>query len=111
MQFSMKEKKGVTVITIEGKMIGGPDAALLSEKLHELIEKGQKRFVVNMEKVDWMNSSGLGILIGGLTTVRNHQGDFKLCCLGKKPKELLEITKLNKVFSIHAQEDEAIVDF
>jgi anti-sigma B factor antagonist len=111
MQFNLKEKKGVVVLTIEGKMIGGPDATLLSEKLHELIEKGQKRFVVNMEKVDWMNSSGLGILIGGLTAVRNHGGDFKLCCLGKKPGELLEITKLDRVFSIHAQEDEAIVDF
>jgi anti-sigma B factor antagonist len=111
MTFDFKEKGGVLVITMEGKMIGGPDATHLSQKLHELIEKGQKRFVVNMDKVDWMNSSGLGILIGGLTTVRNHGGDFKLCRLGKKPRELLEITKLDRVFSIHDQEEEAIVDF
>jgi len=111
MQFTMKEKNGVIVLTIEGKMVGGPDATLLSEKLHELIEKGQKRFVVDMSHVDWMNSSGLGILIGGLTTVRNHGGDFKLCRLGKKPRELLEITKLDRVFSIHDTEETAIADF
>jgi len=111
MKFDFKEKSGVLIISVEGKMVGGPDATLLSEKLHELIEQGQKRFVVNMEKVDWMNSSGLGILIGGLTTVRNHGGDFRLCRLGKKTKELLEITKLDRVFHVYDSEEDAIVHF
>ncbi len=111
MKVTLKEKSGILIISVEGKMVGGPDATLLSEKLHELIEKGQKRFVVNMEKVDWMNSSGLGILIGGLTTVRNHGGDFGLCRLGKKTKELLEMTKLDRVFRVYDSEEEAIVHF
>lgn len=111
MKFELKEKSRVMVLAIEGKMVGGPDAALLSEKLHELIEKGQKHFVVNLEKVDWMNSSGLGILIGGLTTVRNHGGEFRLCLLGAKLKEILEITKLDRVFSSYDSEEKAIDSF
>lgn len=111
MKCDLQEKRGILIISVEGKMVGGPDATFLSEQLHGLIEKGQKHFVVNMEKVDWMNSSGLGILIGGLTTVRNHGGDFKLCCLGKKTKELMQITKLERVFSIYNNEEEAIVSF
>jgi len=111
MTFGIVEKSGVVVLTIEGKMVGGPDAASLAETLHGLIEKGQKSFVVNMEKVDWMNSSGLGILIGSLNTVRNHSGDFRLCCLGEKPRELLEITKLDSVFSTYSTEEDAIASF
>jgi anti-sigma B factor antagonist len=111
MTFGIVQKSGVTVLTIEGKMVGGPDATSLAETLRSLIEKGQKSFVVNMKKVDWMNSSGLGILIGSLTTVRNHGGDFRLCCLGQKPRELLEITKLDCVFSSYPTEEEAVASF
>jgi anti-sigma B factor antagonist len=111
MKFELKEKNGIVIIVVEGKMVGGPDATLLSEKLHEYIEAGKNRFVVDMSKVDWMNSSGLGILIGGLSTVRSRGGSMKLLNVGKKPRELLEITKLDRIFEIYEQEDAAIASF
>jgi anti-sigma B factor antagonist len=111
MKFDLREKNGVVIITIEGKMVGGPDATLLSEKLHECIEAGKKLVLVDMAKVDWMNSSGLGILIGGLSTVRGRGGSLKLLHVGKKPRELFAITKLDRIFEMHDEEESALASF
>ena len=111
MKSSVREKEDVVIITLEGDMVGGPDATLLSEKLRDLIEGGKNKIIVDMEKVDWMNSSGLGILIGSLTTVRNSGGDLKLIHLKKKLKELLRITKLRRVFEVFEDESEAVGSF
>ena len=111
MHFSVSEKKGVAVVVLEGDMVGGPDATLLSDKLHELIQAEKKRIILDMALVNYMNSSGLGILIGGLTAVRNQGGDIKLLHLASKLKELLRITKLDCVFDVFENEDEAIGSF
>lgn len=111
MNFRVEETKGVVVISLEGEMVGSPVATLLTEKLHELIEEGKTRIVVDMERVHWMNSSGLGILIGGLTTVRNSGGDLKLACLGKKLQDLLRLTKLDRVFEAFKTTAEAVDSF
>ncbi|MFH1941576.1 MAG: STAS domain-containing protein [bacterium] len=111
MKFSVRERKNVVIIQLDGEMVGGPDAALLSEELHDLIESGQNKIIVDMAMVDWMNSSGLGILIGGLTTVRNSGGDLKLLHLAKKLEELLRITKLQRVFEVFNDEGDAVASF
>jgi len=108
MNFGTKEKAGVVIISLEGEMMGGPDAARLAELFHHLINEGNKQIIINLEKVDRMNSSGLGILIGGLTAVRNQGGDIKLLHVGKKPRALLQITKLDCIFEIYDDEDTAI---
>jgi len=105
------EQNGVWVLEPKGKIMGGPDATLLHEKLHELIEQGQKKVVINLSKVEWMNSTGLGILISGLTTLRNNQGDLKLANVTDKIQSLLVITKLVSVFEAFDSVDEAIKSF
>lgn len=111
MKFQDRTEGDVVVITLEGEMVGGPDAALLSEKLRELLEQQKNRIVLDMTKVDWMNSSGLGILIGSLTTVRNSGGDLKLFNLSGKLQELLRITKLRCVFEVFDDVEGAIGSF
>lgn len=111
MNFQIKFQDDVVVIALQGEMVGGPDAAQLTDKLRELLESGKNHVILDMEHVDWMNSSGLGILIGGLTTVRNHGGDLKLLKLSNKLQELLRITKLRCVFDVFDNEDEAIGSF
>jgi anti-sigma B factor antagonist len=111
MKFTVQEQSGVVFLRLEGPMIGGPDATSLSEKIHEFIAGGKIRFLVDMSMVDWMNSSGLGILIGGLSTVRSHGGQLKLLHVGKKARELLGITKLDRIFELYEQEDAAIASF
>lgn len=111
MKFQDRSEGDVVVITLEGEMVGGPDAALLSDKLRELLEEKKNRIVLDMTRVDWMNSSGLGILIGSLTTVRNSGGDLKLLHLSQKLQELLRITKLGCVFEVFEDEEGAIASF
>ena len=91
--------------------MGGPDASILHEKLHEFIEMDKKKIIIDLSKVDWMNSTGLGILISGYTTIKNHNGDLKLANLTKKVQSLLTITKLVAVFDAYDSVDEAIASF
>jgi anti-sigma B factor antagonist len=99
MEFKIKHEKGVTVISLKGEVVGGPDATELRRQLYRLIEQGKKKIVVDLEQVDLMNSSGLGMLIGGLTTVRNASGDLKLAKASTKILSLFTVTKLSKVFT------------
>jgi len=105
------EKDGVAVLEPKGKIMGGPDATLLHEKLHELIESGKKKFVIDLSQVEWMNSTGLGIMISGLTTLRNNKGELKLANVTEKIKSLLVITKLASVFEAYDTIDDAIESF
>ena len=111
MPVTCSEKNGAAILVLDGELMGGPDARLLTDKLHELAAAGRKHIVVDLAAVDRMNSSGLGILIGGLTAIRNQGGDLKLVRVGKKPLELLRITKLERVFEIYPDEDQAIASF
>ncbi|MDZ7343329.1 MAG: STAS domain-containing protein [candidate division KSB1 bacterium] len=101
----------VVVLELSGKIMGGPDASLLNDKLHELIDKGKTKVVADLNKVNWMNSSGLGILIGGLTTMRNIGGDLKLANVTDRIQSLLMITKLLTVFETHDSVDKAVASF
>ena len=111
MNFSVEEKDNFVIISIDGDMIGGPAATQLSEKLRELCDQGKKQILVDLKNVKFMNSSGLGILIGSLTTTRNCGGEFKLLHLNEKVQELLKITKLNRVFEVFDDEGKAIASF
>lgn len=111
MEFSVHEKDDVVILVIDGEMVGGPDATVLADKIRDLIEEGKNRIVVDMEKVNFMNSSGLGILIGSLTTVRNNGGDLRLFHLSNKLREVLRITKLHSVFEVFEDEGKAIGSF
>ncbi len=111
MDLKIQEKDGIVVIRIIGKTLGGPDATQVSEKMHELINSGKNKLIVDMSSVERMNSSGLGILIGCLMAVRKKNGDIKLSQLQEKPKELLRMTKLDCVFEVFEKEDEAVESF
>lgn len=110
---TLKEKiiDDVVVLELSGKVMGGPDANLLSEKLHLLIDQNKPKVVADLGKVSWMNSSGLGILIGGLTTMRNNGGDLKLVNVTGKIESLLIITKLIKIFDSYKNVEEAVKSF
>ena len=111
MKFKSKEQKGVTVISLEGNVIGGPDATVLNDQLHGLIDEKKTKVIVDLSRVDFINSSGLGLLIGGLTTMRKAGGELKLAGASKKIQNLLEITKLHKVFDIHKTLSDAVAAF
>lgn len=111
MSFKISERYNCNVIEFKGNVMGGPDATNLNEKLHELIDKGQKNVVVDLGKVSFMNSSGLGMLIGALTTMRNADGDLRIANATNKIESLLIVTKLITVFKHYKTVDEAAKSF
>lgn len=111
MRLSDREQNGVVILEPTGKIMGGPDASLLHDKLYEYIEKDKKKVVIDLSQVDWMNSTGLGILISGYTTLRNTNGELKLANVTDKIQSLLTITKLVTVFEAYDSVDEAINSF
>jgi anti-sigma B factor antagonist len=108
MQLTDHEQDGVVILQPKGKIMGGPDASLLHDKLHEVIEAGNKKVVIDLSKVDWMNSTGLGILISSYTTLRNNDGQLKLANVTDKIQSLLIITKLVTVFDSYDSVGEAV---
>jgi len=111
MKLKKREEDGIVILELSGKIMGGPDAMLLNDHLHDLIESGHRKVVADLTHVDWMNSSGLGILISALTTIRNADGELKLANLTDRIHSLLKITKLQNVFDIYGTVQEAISSF
>jgi anti-sigma B factor antagonist len=99
------------IISLDGKLMGGPFGEEMNKTLHNLLDEGKKRVVVDLSKVGFVNSSGLGILISGLTTMRNGGGDLKLAGISSKIDGLLSITKLNQIFEQHPSVEEALKSF
>jgi anti-sigma B factor antagonist len=111
MKSKTKDLKGVTIIELKGNVMGGPDATMLNNELHNLIESGKTKVVIDLGDVKFMNSSGLGMLIGGLTTMRNAGGDLKIARASEKIESLLIVTKLITVFDHHETVEKAIKAF
>lgn len=111
MKYSISEKYNCVIIELKGNVMGGPDAETFRDELHKLIEEGKKEVIVDLGKVKFMNSSGLGILIGGLTTLKNAGGEMVICRADKKIESLLMVTQLIKVFNHFRTLDEAVAHF
>lgn len=111
MKLTSREEGGVVILEPKGKIMGGPDATVLHDQLHDFIAQDKKKVVIDLSKVEWMNSTGLGILISGLTTLRNNGGELKLANVTDKIESLLTITKLITVFEHYDSVDDAVKSF
>ncbi|MBI4546488.1 MAG: STAS domain-containing protein [Ignavibacteriae bacterium] len=111
MKLSSKEVDSITVIALEGSVLGGPDATALNDELHKLVEKGKKNVLLDLSNVQTMNSSGLSMLIGALQTMKNVGGQLKLAGASKKIESLLVITKLSTVFELYPTMKKALASF
>lgn len=83
-------------------------APRLREKIVELVNAGHYHLVVDMESVDFLDSTGLGVLVGGLKRVRTHDGSLRIVCTQERLLKIFRITGLTKVFPIHDSIDEAV---
>ena len=110
---ALKEKMegDVAILTLKGKLMGGPETVGVHEKIKELIDNDVKKVVIDLSKVKWMNSSGLGALMGAMTSLRNADGDLKLACVTDKVESLLMITKLITIFETFETIPEAVESF
>ena len=97
-----------TVVRIAGE-IDVYTAPKLRERIIELVDEGQYHLVVDLEKVEFLDSTGLGVLVGGLKRVRGHDGSLQLVCTQERLLKIFRITGLSKVFAIHGSQSEALV--
>ncbi len=101
----------VTVIDVAGRITLGEGSSALREALRDLVGKNQKKILLNLGEVTYIDSSGIGELVSGFTTVTNSGGQLKLLNLTKRVRDLLQITKLYTVFDVHENEASAIRSF
>ncbi|MCX7737684.1 MAG: STAS domain-containing protein [Candidatus Kapabacteria bacterium] len=101
-------KENTSLVTFGSQLLGGNDALILISKLNELASKKIKYVIADLSKVEIINSSGLGMLVSALTTLKKYEIEFWLCCLPEKVQKLLEMTHLDKVFRIFENMENAI---
>ena len=111
MKASTRQVDGVTVVDLSGRITLGEGSVVLRDTVRELIGKGDKKILLNLGDVTYIDSSGIGELVSAFTTVRNQGGELKLLKLTKKVHDLLQITKLYTVFDIKDDEAVAIASF
>jgi anti-sigma B factor antagonist len=111
MQIDERVVGDVTILDLKGKLTLGEGDTLLKDKVNSLIMEGQKKLVLNLEGVPYIDSAGLGEIVRTYTTVSRQGGKLKLLHLTKRIQDLLSITKLLTVFEVYENEGEAVKSF
>jgi anti-sigma B factor antagonist len=110
---TIKEKMygDIAVLSLKGNLMGDPDTTDVRDKIYSLLQDDVKKIVLDMSKVKWINSSGLGTLIAAMTSVKNKGGEMKLAGVTEKVESLFMITQLIKVFKTYENVDRALASF
>jgi anti-sigma B factor antagonist len=111
MKATLRQVDGVTVVDMSGRITLGEGCPLLRELVRDQLGKGTKHLLLNLADVTYIDSSGIGELVSGFTTVSNRGGKLKLLNLTKKVHDLLQITKLYTVFDVYDDEAKAVGSF
>lgn len=107
LRLDVTERDGWAVLAVGGE-VDVATAPRLREQLIGLVNEGSHRIVVDLTAVDFLDSTGLGVLVGALKRVRTHDGDLALVCNEPRILKVFEITGLTKVFAMHTDVDQAV---
>lgn len=111
LEIRQREREEIVILDLEGRITAGEEAARLRETLRGLAAGGKTRVILNLQNVDYIDSTGLGTLVMGFTTLRKAGGMLKLLHLSRRNIELLVFTKLETVFEIFDDELDAVNSF
>jgi len=111
MRVNVRQREGVTILDLKGKITIGVGDVALRDAIHEALSAGAMKILVNLEDVSTIDSSGVGELVSSYTTVTNRGGKLRLLNLPPKVADILQITQLITVFDVYEDEDEAIRSF
>ena len=106
MDFSTRQSDDITIVDLRGRITLGEGSVTVRDTVRDLLSKGQKRILLNLGGVNYIDSSGIGELVSAFTAAKKQGGELKLLNLTKKVHDLLQITKLYTVFDV--KEDEAL---
>jgi anti-sigma B factor antagonist len=108
---NVREVDGVGVVALEGRVVLGEESNALREQVKSMLAAGQKKIVLNMDHVTYIDSAGLGTLVAAHHSARTQGASLKLCNLGTRFQEILQVTKLLTVFEVYDSEAAAIRSF
>ena len=109
--FQVKNTGDVCVLSPEGKIVIGDEVGALREKIKQLLDSGNKNILINLANVSYIDSTGVGALVGSFTTIRNQGGQMKLSNLIQRVRDILLVTKLLTVFDVYENETEGARSF
>jgi anti-sigma B factor antagonist len=101
----------VMVLNLSGKIMGGPDHEKFQSEIKTLISAGHVDILLNMSRVNWVNSTGLGILVSAFHTLKKNGGQLKICEVSDRIDNILNVTQLKLVFETYDSCDEALASF
>lgn len=111
MKVKVREAGPVLILDISGRIMGGPDADSFHEMIKSFIADGKTNILINLAKVNWINSTGLGILIAAYTSIKDAGGELKLVHVSDRIDSILMVTKLAGIFESFDDEEEALASF
>jgi anti-sigma B factor antagonist len=111
MKIKEKIEGNIAILSVTGNMMDGPETAVLHEKVKSLISDGMKKVILDLNKVKWMNSSGLGVLMSCWGSLRKEGGNLKLANVSEKIDSLLIITQLIQFFETFETVERALASF
>jgi anti-sigma B factor antagonist len=106
-----REVDGVSIVALDGRIVLGEESNALREKVKSMMAAGKKKIVLNMDNITFIDSAGLGTLVAAHHSVKSQGASLRLCHLGSKFQEVLQITKLLTVFDVDKTEAEAVASF
>jgi anti-sigma B factor antagonist len=106
-----REREGITILDFKGRISAGPEATALREKVAEVTAAGKRNLVLNLAGVDYIDSTGLGALVVCVTGLRKIGGNMKLLNLNRRNIDLLVMTKLDTVFEVFTDEQDAVSSY
>jgi len=111
LQGTCREVGDIAVVDFSGKITLGEGSATLRKLVRDLVDNGRRKILLNLADVDYIDSSGIGELVGAYTTVRGASGELKLVYLTKRVRDIIQITRLFTVFDVQPDEASAVRSF
>ena len=111
MTTGIRQEGGITFVNVAGQIVFGEESAALRELVRGLLRKGHKQILLNLGNVSYIDSAGLGTLVGAFTSVKKQNGELKLLNLTSKVRDIMQITKLYTVFDILNYKEDGIKSF
>ncbi len=111
MNITHRNHQGITIVYPEGKITLGDGDQELGEAVRTILEQGGRRIVLNLSKVSYLDSSGVGELVGCYTSIKNKGGDLRICGMNSRIFNLITMTSLHSVFEVKETEEEALAGF
>ena len=111
MKIKRREVDGITVLDLSGEMYGGPDNMKLVDMVSELVQDKKLDLIMNLSKVKWISSTGLGIMVSARSRYAKEGGVIKLMSPNDRVLGILQVTRLNLIFDVFSSEQEAIESF